>query len=324
MDMIALLVYWVERRNGATMQDRKRGTEGMADLPTQRLGRTDMDVTVLGYGAMELRGAPRGRDISEADSERILNALLDMGVNYIDTSIDYGLSEERIGRAISSRRSEYFLASKCGCPLDPEASKYGRGEHVYTADRVRDGVLQSLRRLQTDYLDLVQFHASPTPQQLTEHGGLEALQELQHQGKVRYIGISGTIPNLRDQIAMGVFDVFQIPYSALQLEHEELMADASNTGAGIVIRGGAARGGPAKESGDAWSTWKAAGMDDLIGDMDRMEFVLRFTYSSPDLDTTIVGTLNPDHLQQNIDALMKGPLPPDLYDAAKRRLASAQ
>jgi len=283
-----------------------------------------MDVTVLGYGAMELRGAPRGRDISEADSERILNALLDMGVNYIDTSIDYGLSEERIGRAISSRRSEYFLASKCGCPLDPEASRYGRGEHVYTADRVRDGVLQSLRRLQTDYLDLVQFHASPTPQQLTEHGGLEALQELQHQGKVRYIGISGTIPNLRDQIAMGVFDVFQIPYSALQLEHEELMADASNAGAGIVIRGGAARGGPAKESGDAWSTWKAAGMDDLIGDMDRMEFVLRFTYSSPDLDTTIVGTLNPDHLQQNIDALMKGPLPPDLYDEAKRRLASAQ
>ncbi len=153
---------------------------------------------------------------------------------------------------------------------------------------------------------------------------LEALQELQHQGKVRYIGISGTIPNLRDQIAMGVFDVFQIPYSALQLEHEELMADASNAGAGIVIRGGAARGGPAKESGDAWSTWKAAGMDDLIGDMDRMEFVLRFTYSSPDLDTTIVGTLNPDHLQQNIDALMKGPLPPDLYDEAKRRLASAQ
>ena len=295
----------------------------MANLPTQRLGRTDMDVTVLGYGAMELRGAPRGRDISEADADRILNSLLDMGVNYVDTSIDYGLSEERIGRAISNRRSEYFLASKCGCPLDPEETKYGRGEHVFTAERVRDGVLQSLRRLQTDYLDLVQFHASPSPAQLQEHGGLEALQELQQQGKVRYIGISGTIPNLRDQIAMGVFDVFQIPYSALQLEHEDLMEEASKAGAGIVIRGGAARGGPAKESGDAWSTWKSANMDELIGDMDRMEFVLRFTYTSPDLDTTIVGTLNPDHLQQNIDALLKGPLPRDLYDEAKRRLSTA-
>ncbi|HEX3247176.1 MAG TPA: aldo/keto reductase [Chloroflexota bacterium] len=295
----------------------------MADLPKRRLGRTDMDATVLGYGAMELRGAPRGRDISEADADRILNSLLDMGVNYIDTSIDYGLSEERIGKAISNRRSEYFLASKCGCPLDPEASRYGRGEHVFTAERVREGVLQSLRRLRTDYLDLVQFHASPTPQQLQEHGGLEALQELQQQGKVRYIGISGTIPNLRDQIGMGVFDVFQIPYSALQLEHEELMAQASQAEAGIVIRGGAARGGPAKESGDAWSTWKAANMDELIGDMDRMEFVLRFTYTNPDLDTTIVGTVNPEHLQQNIHALLKGPLPADLYDEAKRRLSSA-
>src|SRR5687767_12965149 len=146
----------------------------MTDLPKRRLGRTDMDATVLGYGAMELRGAPRGRDISEAEADRILSSVLDMGVNYIDTSIDYGLSEERIGRAISKRRSEYFLASKCGCPLDPEASRYGRGEHVFTAERVRDGVLQSLGRLQTDYLDLVQFHASPTPDQLKEHGALEA------------------------------------------------------------------------------------------------------------------------------------------------------
>jgi aryl-alcohol dehydrogenase-like predicted oxidoreductase len=64
-------------------------------------------------------------------------------------------------------------------------------------------------------------------------------------------------------------------------------------------------------------------MDELIGDVDRMEFVLRFTYSNPDLDTTIVGTLNADHLQQNIDALLKGPLPADLYDEAKRRLAGA-
>jgi aryl-alcohol dehydrogenase-like predicted oxidoreductase len=194
---------------------------------------------------------------------------------------------------------------------------------VFTAERVRDGVTQSLKRLQTDYLDLVQFHASPTPADLRENGALDELLKLQQEGKVRYIGISGTIPNLSDQIAMGVFDVFQIPYSALQLEHEPLMAEASNAGAGIVIRGGAARGGPAKESGDAWAAWKAAGMDELIGDMDRMEFVLRFTYTSPDLDTTIVGTLNPDHMQQNVDALLKGPLPADLYDEAKRRLAAA-
>lgn len=296
----------------------------MSELPKRRLGRTDMDVTMLGYGAMELRGAPRGRDISEAEAERVLNAVLDAGVNYIDTSIDYGVSEERIGRAIAGRRSEYFLASKCGCPLDPAESLHGRGEHVFTAERVTAGVLQSLRRLNTDYLDLVQFHASPTPLDITEDGGLEALQELQRQGKVRYIGMSGTIPNLKDQIAMGVFDAFQIPYSALQREHEALMAEASAAGAGIVIRGGAAKGGPGKEAGDTWARWQAANMDELLDGMSRMEFVLRFTYSNPDLDTTIVGTLNLEHLQDNIDALLKGPLPSDLYEEAKRRLSTAE
>ena len=81
----------------------------------RELGRTGLQVTTLGYGAMELRGAPRARDITEAQAETILNKVLDAGINYIDTSIDYGLSEERIGRYISHRRAEYYLASKCGC-----------------------------------------------------------------------------------------------------------------------------------------------------------------------------------------------------------------
>jgi predicted aldo/keto reductase-like oxidoreductase len=73
----------------------------------RELGRTGLQVTTLGYGAMELRGAPRARDITEAQAETILNKVLDAGINYIDTSIDYGLSEERIGRYISHRRAEY-------------------------------------------------------------------------------------------------------------------------------------------------------------------------------------------------------------------------
>ena len=85
-------------------------------IPTRVLGRTGADVTVLGYGAMELRGEPRGPRIEDADAGRLLNELLDAGVNLIDTSIDYGRSEELIGRYLGSRRDEYFLASKCGCP----------------------------------------------------------------------------------------------------------------------------------------------------------------------------------------------------------------
>src|SRR5258708_7430888 len=85
------------------------------DIAKRELGRTGLQVTTLGYGAMELRGAPRARDISEAQAETILNKVLDAAINYIDTSVDYGMSEERIGRYISHRRAEYYLASKCGC-----------------------------------------------------------------------------------------------------------------------------------------------------------------------------------------------------------------
>src|SRR3984957_13578235 len=93
-----------------------RGGKVMTDLPKRELGRTGLRVTMLGYGAMELRGAPRARATTDEQAETILNAVLDAGINYIDTSIDYGVSEERIGRYISHRRSEIYLGSKCGCP----------------------------------------------------------------------------------------------------------------------------------------------------------------------------------------------------------------
>src|SRR3954454_8835111 len=123
----------------------------MPDLPKRTLGRTGLEVTTLGYGAMELRGAPRGRETTDEQAKRILNAVLDAGINFIDTSVDYGVAEERIGREISPRRSEYFLASKCGClagdlvnnPPPPRAS--GGSPHVFTAENVTNGVNQSLR-----------------------------------------------------------------------------------------------------------------------------------------------------------------------------------
>jgi aryl-alcohol dehydrogenase-like predicted oxidoreductase len=298
----------------------------MADLPRRQLGRTGLEVTMLGYGAMELRGAPRARDITEGQAETILNAVLDAGINYIDTSIDYGLSEERIGRYIGHRRNEYFLASKCGCLVGaPPAPRGERSPHVFTRENITAGVEQSLKRMKTDHLDVVQFHSSPSAQTLEDNGAVEALVDLKSAGKVRYIGMSGTFPHLKDHIAMGVFDVFQIPYSAVEREHETAIAAASAAGAGIVIRGGAAKGAPApdKHTGMQWERWRQARLDEVLQDMSPVEFVLRFTFSHPDMDTTIVGTVNPAHLEANLAALRKGPLPPDLYAETKRRLAAA-
>jgi aryl-alcohol dehydrogenase-like predicted oxidoreductase len=298
----------------------------MNDLPTRELGRTGLQVTMLGYGAMELRGAPRARDISEAQAETILNAVLDAGINYIDTSIDYGLSEERIGRCIGHRRDEYYLASKCGCLVGaPPAPRGERNPHVFTRENIVAGVEQSLVRMKTDHLDVVQFHSSPSQQTLAENGAVEALLDLRSAGKVRFIGMSGTFPHLQDHIAMGVFDVFQIPYSAVEREHEAAITAASAAGAGIVIRGGAAKGAPSpeKRTGPQWNRWRQAGLDDVLQGMTPVEFVLRFTFSHPDMDTTIVGTVNPVHLEANLAALRQGPLPPDLYAEVKSRLTVA-
>src|SRR5437773_3164947 len=137
------------------------GIDEMPELPTRQLGRTGLPVTMLGYGAMELRGAPRGRDVTDAQAETILHAVLDAGINYIDTSIDYGVSEERIGRYISDRRSEYYLASKCGCLVGAAPAPRGqRNPHVFTRDNILAGVEQSLRRMRTDLLDVTQIHFS--------------------------------------------------------------------------------------------------------------------------------------------------------------------
>src|SRR5579859_4098777 len=283
------------------------------ELPTRTLGRTGLRVTQLGYGAMELRGAPRGRAVTEEQAETVLKAVIDAGINYIDTSIDYGLSEERIGRYIGHRRDEFFLASKCGCAVDPApAPVEGRSPHVFTRANVVAGVEQSLKRLRTDYLDVVQFHASPSRAMLEDEGALDGLLDLQRQGKVRFIGMSGTLPNLPEQIAMGVFDVFQIPYSAVQSEHEALISQAAAAGAGTVIRGGAARG-----------AWDDSLLDDLLDGAPRTEFILRYTLSHPDMHTTIVGTSDPAHLESNLQAARKGPLPADVYAEARRRLAQA-
>src|SRR4029434_9758694 len=145
---------------------------------------------MLGYGAMELRGAPRGRDVTDKQAETILTAVLDAGINYIDTSIDYGVSEERIGRYIGPRRSEYYLASKCGCLVGASPAPRGqRSPHVFTRDNILAGGEQSVCRMKTDHLDVLQFHISPSRQTLEEHGALETMLELKQAGTVRYTGM---------------------------------------------------------------------------------------------------------------------------------------
>ena len=283
----------------------------MSDLPKTTFGRTGFEVTRLGYGAMELMAGLRGRAIEAQPAKRLLNAVLDAGINFIDTSPDYGNSEILIGEAISHRRDQYFLASKCGCPINqPRPASGERPPHVFTRQNIRACVEQSLARMKTDHLDLVQFHHNPTRAVLEENDSVAELEVLKAEGKIRFTGMSGDLPNLREQIEMGVFDAFQIPYSLAQPEHHEWITRASRGGAGTVIRSDVAR-----------SARATTATDDLRENMSMMEFMLRFTISHSHVNTTIVGTLNPDHLADNVRAAKRGPLSDDVYEEAKRRVS---
>lgn len=292
---------------------------------TKTLGRTGLEVTQLGFGAMEIRG-PRtwkGREVTDEQADAILNAVLDAGINFIDTAVDYGLSEERIGRFISSRREEYFLATKCGC--DPkDAGDHIETPHTWTRDNLLRNISGSLERMKTDHVDILQLH-NPTVEAVRENGLVEALNEIRNQKATRFIGISTTLPHLPEFAQMGAFDTFQIPYSCLQPAHHDSITLAAQSAAGVIVRGGIAQGGweGAVAPGERKSVWESAHLGELCDGMDPSELILRYTLSHPHCHTTIVGTLDPDHLAGNVAAAEKGPLDKDLYDEITRRVAEA-
>lgn len=296
-------------------------------LTKRTLGRTSLEVTDLSYGAMEVRGSRiwGGRAVTEQQAEIILNAVLDSGINFIDTSNDYGRSEEFIGRYLHTRRGEYYLATKCGCTVVHKDENTDDTPHVWTRENLFRGLHESLERMKTDYIDVMQLH-NPSVEQAEEGDLVSVLLEMKQQGKVRWVGCSATSPHIESYIKLGVFDVFQIPYSALERQHEDAITLAGEAGAGTIIRGGVARGEPGVGLGDGgrWTSFEKAGLDELRAEGESpTAFLLRFTLSHPEMDTTIVGTLIPEHLQENVRIAEQGPLPADVYAEAKRRLDAA-
>ncbi len=298
----------------------------MTTLIRKQLGRTGLDVTQLGYGSMGIRGPHTWgvRDVSEPDADAILNAVLDAGINFIDTAPDYGLSEERIGKYVGSRRHEFYLATKCGCAYIQHADHL-EVKHLWEKEVVQRNLATSLERLQTDYVDILQFHGGDA-ETLQRTGLIDLLLGFREQGMIRHLGASSSLPELPGLIDLGVFDVFQIPYSCVAPQHHDLICKAAETGAGIIIRGGIAHGGPEAEIQRPAlnEVWSKANLDELLpAGMKPAEFILRSTLSHPGCHCTIVGTANPLHLAENLAAAANGPLPADVYQAVRDRVAQA-
>jgi len=188
-------------------------------MKTIRLGKTGLEVSRIGIG-----GIPIQRP-SHDEAVKVIQRALDLGVNFIDTARGYGASEERIGQAIAGRRDRVILATKTG----------GR-----TAAVALEHLEQSLRQLNTDYIDLWQFHNVSTfetyEQVLGPGGAMEAAQQALRAGQVRHIGISSHhLEVARKAVASGLFEAIQFPFNLVNFEAaSELLPLAREHGMGFI------------------------------------------------------------------------------------------
>lgn len=290
-------------------------------LERRRFGKTDMEVTILGFGGAEI-----GFQKTEQEAiEKLLNSALDAGLNVIDTAECYQGSEESIGKAVSGRRKEYYLFTKVG-------HAEGRGPEGWTAPSIERSIDRSLQRLKTDHLDLVQLHSCDRST-LEKGECIEALEKAKKAGKTRYIGYSGDSNAAVYAVETGRFDALQISVSIADQEAIDLvLPKAVEKNLGVIAKRPIANAvWRMEESRGAGNEYykrvrkldydftKGAKKDDQ-GPDGAAGVALRFTLSVPGVDVAIVGTTKPERWKQNAELLRAGgPLPKAQYDAIRAR-----
>ena len=280
------------------------------------LGKTGLTVTVLGYGAAEIgfRGVP------EETVDRLINGALDAGLNVIDTAECYVDSEEKIGKTVSGRRSEYFLFTKCGHDKD--------GDH-WNPKKMAEQVDRSLKRLRTDHVDLLQLH-SCTEEQLRQGDVIDVIRRARHAGKTRFIGYSGDGQPALYAVRSDAFDTLQISVSIADQEALDLvLPHAEAKGIGVIVKRPIANAiWKATSKPDAyyqpyWERLHQLDYDFLRDDSGQdVATALRFTLSLEGVHTAIVGTTKPDRWKQNAGLLAAGPLNLESINAIRSRWKS--
>jgi len=296
-----------------------------AQLPRNQLGlRTGLTVSTIGTGLWSVAGSEWG-PADDRDSLAAIEASLESGVDFFDTADVYagGHSEELLGRAMKGRRERFVVATKIGwIDFDGEA---GRSQYD-TVSKLVAGVESSLRRLGTDYIDVIQCHIYFTEPNTPVF--IEGFRKLKEDGKVRAWGIStGELEPLRAFNADGDCDVLQIDYSILnRMPEAEILPYCRETGIGVIVRGGLAMGLLADKY-DAAATFpdndfRHNWIDDpeqnqqFLQDLDTVaslrsvvpadqtmaQFALRFVASHPAVSTAIPGARNARQARSNAAA----------------------
>lgn len=300
-------------------------------LTKRAFGNTGLSVSPLGFGS-----APVG--FLEQDNHqagRILNFLLDHGMNVIDTGECYAGAEDMIGSTMAHRRNEYVLITKCG-------HKFPGAEGAeWTPQLVRQSVENSLRRLRTDHLDVVLLH-TPALEVLKKGDVMTVLIEARDAGKIRFLGFSGD--NDDAAYAAGLPDVRVIETSVSicdQANIDNVLPLAAKRGLGVIAKRPIANSAwlPASAHRGFYGDYsrpyaeRLRKMEILPGDIGFdgatrrelwPEIALRFTISIPEVHTAIVGTTKLDNARANLDNIQVGPLPDLVVKKIREAFAEAE
>jgi aryl-alcohol dehydrogenase-like predicted oxidoreductase len=285
-------------------------------MEKRRVGQTDMEVSVLGFGGAEIGFAGVGADTVA----RLLHDALDAGLNVIDTAECYGNSEELIGQAVSDRRRDFYLFTKCGHPE-------GMPKEDWRPESLLRSIERSLKRLRTDRLDLVQLH-SCSEAELRKGDVTAALEQARQRGHTRYIGYSGDGQAARYAIECGRFDTLQTSVSIADQEALTLTLPlARQRQMGVIAKRPIANAvwrHPTKPDNAYhhvyWDRIRKLAYPFLRGDpAQAVGIALRFTLSVPGVHTAIVGTTKPGRWRENAELLAAGPLPPEQSEEIRRR-----
>lgn len=286
-------------------------------MEKRRLGKTDMDVSVLGFGGAEIGF----EGVSEATVERLLKSALDAGLNVIDTGECYEGSEELIGKTVGRRRADYYLFTKCGHPR-------GIGSEDWSQDSLLESIERSLRRLCTEQLDLIQLH-SCSEAVLRKGEAISALQTARQKGYARYIGYSGDSAAALYAVESGAFDTLQTSINIADQEAIALTLPlATDKKMGIIAKRPIAnavwRNNRKPVNSYHHSYWDR--LHTLRYDFIRhfpveqsIAHALRFTLSVPGVHTAIVGTTNPERWVTNASLVEQGPLSDAEFSAIRER-----
>ena len=268
------------------------------------LGRTGISVSAVGLGAGHL-GEP-GQD--EAEVDRLVHRALELGVTLFDTARGYGLSEERLGRALAERRDQVVLSTKVGYGIPGLAD--------WTGPAVAAGVDAALRRLRTDRLDLVHLHSCPL-EVLRRDDVLAALEGAVRAGKVRLAAYSGEGQAVEWAVASGAFSVIQLSVNVCdQRSLGGAVAEAARRGLGVLAKRPLANAPwrfaerPAGDYAEPyWDRLRALRLDAVAHGLSWEELFARFAAYAPGITSILVGTASAAHLEAAAAAVARGPLP---------------